>query len=122
MRALRAAATNDYRSTASGTRVVSTRLHVRRLPEFRFERSGLLPLAFHRWAGGIAVEGAGAGGGTIAAIPWMRRGKRHLLGYMDIDGLEILNEFRASGVSAASMLMDTQAYTAFGRWYRCRRR
>lgn len=64
--------------------------------------------------GGISVEGAGAGGGTIAQVPWIRDAA-HLIywGDMDADGLRILNEFRAAGLPVTSMLMDLQTYRTY---------
>ncbi|MDT5031095.1 MAG: hypothetical protein QOC94_1266 [Actinoplanes sp.] len=66
--------------------------------------------------GGISVEGMGRGAGAIAALPWLRDAP-HLFywGDMDADGLEILNEFRAAGVRAASLFMDI---ATFERWER----
>jgi hypothetical protein len=66
---------------------------------------------FPALAGGISVEGVGRGAGAIAALPWLTDA-RHLFywGDMDADGLEILNEFRAAGVRAASLFMDLAAY------------
>lgn len=66
---------------------------------------------------GISVEGVGRGGTTIAALPWLAAAE-HIFywGDMDADGLEILNEFRAAGVPAASLFMDIAAYTAWERY------
>lgn len=74
-------------------------------------------IGFPRTPGGIAVEGAGAGGGTIASISWIRDADLVVYwGDMDIDGLEILNDFRASGVTAASMFMDRHTYDDYCRY------
>jgi hypothetical protein len=67
--------------------------------------------------GGIAVEGGGTGGGTIAAIPWIHDAPLVIYwGDLDIDGLTILNEFRASGVQAVSILMDLPTYQTYCRY------
>jgi hypothetical protein len=66
---------------------------------------------------GISVEGVGRGGTTIAALPWLLAAE-HIFywGDMDADGLEILNEFRAAGVPATSLLMDLPSYTTWERY------
>ncbi|GAA0902744.1 Wadjet anti-phage system protein JetD domain-containing protein [Virgisporangium aurantiacum] len=66
---------------------------------------------------GISVEGVGRGGTTVAALPWLVAAS-HIFywGDMDADGLEILNEFRAAGVPAASLFMDLSAYTEWERY------
>jgi len=67
--------------------------------------------------GGIAVEGAGTGGSTIAAVPWIRDAPFVMYwGDMDADGLCILNEFRERGIPAASMFMDTASYHRYNRY------
>ncbi len=67
--------------------------------------------------GGIAVEGVGRGGRTAAAFDWIRCAPAvYYWGDMDADGLEILNEFRAAGVPATSLLMDTTAYRQWARF------
>lgn len=67
--------------------------------------------------GGIAVEGSGSGGGTIAATPWIRDAPLVIYwGDMDVEGLSILHEFRTSGVPATSMLMDLATYEAYARF------
>lgn len=67
--------------------------------------------------GGISVEGFGRGGGTAAAVPWLRDAPAVFYwGDMDADGLEILNEFRAAGIPAVSLLMDCDAFTAWERF------
>lgn len=66
---------------------------------------------------GISVEGVGRGGATIAALAWLTAAQHVFYwGDMDADGLEILNEFRAAGVPAASLFMDLTAYTAWERY------
>lgn len=67
--------------------------------------------------GGVSVEGVGRGGGTAAAVTWLRQAPAVFYwGDMDADGLEILNEFRAAGIPAVSLLMDSDAYTAWERF------
>lgn len=74
-------------------------------------------VGFPRIPGGIAVEGNGAGGGTIADAPWIRSAPLVVYwGDMDIDGLEILDEYRVSGVDALSMLMDVETYSTYQRY------
>lgn len=74
-------------------------------------------VGFPRVRGGIAVEGNGTGGGTIANTPWIRSAPLVVYwGDMDVDGLEILDEFRVSGVDAVSMLMDMETYAAYQRY------
>jgi hypothetical protein len=74
-------------------------------------------VGFHRMPGGIAVEGAGTGGGTIASTPWIREAPLVIYwGDMDADGLEILNEFRERGVNATSMFMDLPTYQRYQRY------
>lgn len=67
--------------------------------------------------GGVAVEGDGNGGGTHAAFDWIRNAPWVVYwGDMDARGLEILNEFRAAGVPATSLLMDMTAFTDWERF------
>lgn len=74
-------------------------------------------VGFPRIRGGIAIEGNGAGGGTIANTPWIRSAPLVVYwGDIDVDGLEILDEFRVSGVDAVSMLMDMETYEAYQRY------
>ena len=74
-------------------------------------------VAFPPVTGGVAVEGEGRGAGGVAAVGWLA-GAEHVVywGDMDQDGLEILNEYRAAGVSARSLLMDLDAYERYRRW------
>lgn len=66
--------------------------------------------------GAISVEGDGRGGGTFAAFSWLVQAPVVIYwGDMDADGLEILAGFRAAGVPARSMFMDT---ASFDRWER----
>lgn len=74
-------------------------------------------VGFPHMPGGIAVEGGGTGGGTIAATPWIRAAPLVIYwGDLDVDGLTILNEFRAAGVDAVSILMDVPTYEAYSRY------
>ena len=67
--------------------------------------------------GGIAVEGVGKGGGTIASFPWITACPRLFYwGDLDADGFEILNEFRQAGVPAVSILMDIATYDMYARY------
>jgi hypothetical protein len=68
-------------------------------------------------AGGVAVEGEGRGAAAHASFEWIRDAP--VLAYwgdMDADGLEILNEFRAAGIPAASLFMDIDAYEKWERY------
>lgn len=67
--------------------------------------------------GGIAVEGDGFGGKTAARFPWLT-GARRLYYWGDIDahGYEILNGYRADGLSVTSILMDLDTYEAYERF------
>jgi hypothetical protein len=72
---------------------------------------------FPALAGAISVEGVGRGGGTAAAIDWLREAPAVFYwGDMDADGLEILDGFRAVGVAATSILMNINAYEAWERF------
>lgn len=64
--------------------------------------------------GGIAVEGDGFGGKTAAAFGWLTTAP-HLYYWGDIDahGYEILNGWRADGVSVTSILMDPATYDTY---------
>lgn len=67
--------------------------------------------------GGIAVEGGGRGAATHAMFDWLRNAP--VIAYwgdMDADGLEILNEFRAAGIDASSLLMDLPTYEKWERF------
>lgn len=64
--------------------------------------------------GGIAVEGAGYGGGTAAAFGWITAAPRlYYWGDIDAHGYEILNGFRDAGVPVVSILMDLPTYDEF---------
>jgi hypothetical protein len=67
--------------------------------------------------GGIAIEGEGRGAGTISSAAWVQAAPAIVYwGDIDIDGLEILNEFRASGLRVESILMDTDTYLRYQRY------
>lgn len=64
--------------------------------------------------GGIAVEGSGAGGSTIASFDWITTAPLVVYwGDMDADGMVILDGFRAAGVSATSILMDLDTFDRY---------
>lgn len=69
---------------------------------------------FPEISGGISVEGAGFGGKTAAAFPWLSSAP-HLIYWGDIDahGFEILNGYREGGVPAVSILMDSATYETY---------
>lgn len=74
-------------------------------------------LTFPPVPGGIAVEGNGKGGRTIAALRWVREAPLVVYwGDMDADGLEILNQFRVAGLNVISLLMDLNAYHRYKRF------
>jgi len=71
--------------------------------------------------GGIAVEGEGGKApGTLTHIPWMRHCPRIIYwGDIDAAGFVIVNNLRASGIPAETILMDQstyEAYERFGAW------
>lgn len=67
--------------------------------------------------GAVAVEGNGRGAGAIAAVPWIVAAEHVVYwGDMDSHGLEILAEFRATGLPVQSMLMDVDAYRTWSRF------
>jgi hypothetical protein len=66
---------------------------------------------------GIAVEGEGFGGGTVAALPWIAGSQVFYWGDLDAAGFEILHGFRTAGIAAVSLLMDQpdlERYLSFG--------
>jgi len=70
---------------------------------------------------GISVEGEGAKApGAIPLIPWMRQCSCVIYwGDIDAKGLCIVNDLRAAGVNASTMLMDYatyEAYEQYGAW------
>ena len=74
-------------------------------------------IGFPAVPGGIAVEGEGRGAGAISSAPWVRSTPSIIYwGDMDIDGLEILNEFRAAGLHVESILMDADTYRHYERY------
>jgi hypothetical protein len=67
--------------------------------------------------GGVAVEGSGRGASTHASFEWLF--EVPVVAYwgdMDVDGLEILNEFRAAGLVTTSLLMNLAAYDEWERF------
>jgi len=74
-------------------------------------------ICFPDVAGGIAIEGEGRGATTIASAPWVRSAPLVVYwGDLDQYGLEILNEFRAAGLTVHSMLMDIETYQRYQRF------
>lgn len=74
-------------------------------------------IGFPPLTGGISVEGAGAGGGTPAAIGWLRNCPTIIYwGDIDADGLTILNQYREAGLAARSILMDIATYDAYAQF------
>lgn len=64
--------------------------------------------------GGIAVEGAGFGGKTAAAFPWLTSAPRlYYWGDIDTHGYEILNGWREDGAPVTSILMDPATYKTY---------
>jgi hypothetical protein len=71
-------------------------------------------LHFLPLSSGISVEGAGCGGGTAAAIDWLRTCPRLFYwGDMDAAGFTILNGFRAVGLPVTSVLMNLPTYEEY---------
>jgi hypothetical protein len=71
-------------------------------------------IGFPTLPGGIAVEGAGSGGSTPAAIEWLRACPTIAYwGDMDAAGLNILNGYRDAGLDVRSILMDVPTYDAY---------
>jgi hypothetical protein len=71
-------------------------------------------IGFSPIAGGISVEGAGAGGSTAAAIDWLRNCPTIIYwGDLDADGLTILNQYREAGLAVRSIIMDVATYDAY---------
>ena len=74
-------------------------------------------IGFPAVPGGIAIEGEGRGAAAIASAPWVRAAPLVVYwGDLDQDGLEILNEFRAAGLTVRSMLMDVETYERYQRY------
>ncbi|MGH3758612.1 Wadjet anti-phage system protein JetD domain-containing protein [Actinophytocola sp.] len=64
--------------------------------------------------GGIAVEGAGFGGRTAAAFPWLTSVPNlYYWGDIDAHGYEILNGWREDGLNVTSILMDSTTYDIY---------
>lgn len=71
---------------------------------------------FPPFDGGIAVEGAGFGGKTAAAFPWLTEAPHlYYWGDIDVHGYEILNGWREDGVPVTSILMDPITYDLYAR-------
>jgi hypothetical protein len=66
---------------------------------------------------GVAIEGCGYGGATVAGFTWIVTAA-YLLYWGDLDaaGFEILDGYRGAGVPVVSMLMDTATYRAYAPW------
>ena len=75
-------------------------------------------LRFPEVEGGICVFGAGKSGPSVCGQhEWIVRAP-HLFywGDMDADGLEILNSYRAAGISVESILMDIDSFEHYERF------
>jgi hypothetical protein len=71
-------------------------------------------ICFPLLAGAVSVEGVGKGGGTAARFDWIRHAEILVYwGDLDADGLEILDGFRAAGLDAKSILMDSNTWRRF---------
>jgi hypothetical protein len=71
-------------------------------------------VGFPELPGAIAIEGDGSGAATVAAIGWVRSCPTVIYwGDMDADGLAILDEHRAAGLPAISILMDIATFDAY---------
>lgn len=107
---------------AGGRRHDSTTIGDRALPAYQprvvvISENKDTAIHFPELDGGISVEGVGRGGGSIAALSWLTAAEYIFYwGDMDADGLEILNEFRAAGVPAASLFMDLTSFTEWERF------
>lgn len=67
--------------------------------------------------GGIAVEGAGFGGKTAAAFPWLTSVPQlYYWGDIDAHGYEILNGWREDGLNVTSILMDPATYDTYAQY------
>ena len=71
-------------------------------------------IGFPALQGGVAVEGAGTGGSTPAAIEWLRDCPTIMYwGDMDAAGFTILNGYRVAGLPVHSILMDIPTYDTY---------
>ena len=71
---------------------------------------------FPELEGAISIEGDGSGAKTFASFDWLVHAPVLIYwGDMDADGLEIVDDFRAAGVPARSIFMNT---ASFNRWER----
>lgn len=68
-------------------------------------------------SGGIAIEGEGYGGSTIAAFDWITEAPTLVYwGDLDTAGFEILDGYRRDGVAVVSILMSIDTYRSYARW------
>lgn len=59
----------------------------------------------------VSIEGDGTAVAAIAALDWVRAARYVVYwGDMDLDGLEILNQLRGTGLRVRSILMDVPSY------------
>jgi hypothetical protein len=66
---------------------------------------------------GIAIEGAGFGGDTAAAVDWVRNCPALIYwGDLDAAGLEILDGYRQAGLSVTSILMDLETFDRYAQF------
>lgn len=65
---------------------------------------------------GIAIEGAGFGGLTVASFEWVLAADVVYWGDLDSAGFEILDGYRRDGVPARSLLMDLKTYVEYAAW------
>lgn len=75
-------------------------------------------LCFPQMEGGICVFGAGRFGPAVFdRYDWITRASSLVYwGDMDADGLEILNEYRAAGLTVESILMDIESFDRYERF------
>lgn len=67
--------------------------------------------------GGIAVEGEGSGGSTVAAFDWIAEAPSlYYWGDIDADGFEILAGYRRDGLAVTSILMNSETYETYAAW------
>lgn len=75
-------------------------------------------LGFPQVDGGICVFGSGfAGAAIVSSLPWvLATGRVVYWGDLDADGFEILNAYRAAGISCESILMDVATLERYGQF------
>jgi hypothetical protein len=67
--------------------------------------------------GGIAIEGNGDAASRLHRIPWLAAVPRIVYwGDIDADGYEIVDALRRNGLPVTTILMDSDAYTAYERY------